>query len=198
MSFNDLACSYKSMQAAIAQQQSKVSSCPANYPLAPSPECAPAPQKCKAPKKRNSAMYDEDGYDEGFDLSLSAGATETERQKRFLLSELSTVEDRQEIKLRKQYGLMDDDEPRSFNELMARIKDGKFVIKDENKDKPAWGYGLNLVKWRDPAVKEDQTGFEAAQKIMRVSYTDAVRTIKIGLPAEGLAALKSFESATFQ
>lgn len=204
MSYNDL-CIREVEKKAIANYNSCVQSAPKAYPdliqkyLAPSVGCAPTPQECKVPKKRNSAMYhDEDCFDDGFDLSLSAGATETERQKRFLLNELSGVEDRQETKLRKQYGLMDDDEPRTFNELMARLKDGKYFIPDDKKDKDAWGYGLNLVKWRDPAVKEDQKGFEAAQKIMRVSYTDAIRTIKISDPKEGLAALKSFESATFQ
>lgn len=157
-------------------------------------QCVAAVPEKKAcvPKKRNSAMYDE------FEMSISAGATETERQKHFLIQELDMANDRQDTKLRRQFGLVDEDGPDSFEDLLARITAGKYVISDENKVKATYGGPLRYIKWRDPAIKEDRKGFDAAQKILYSARQDAERTIRISDPKEGLAALKSFESASFQ
>lgn len=140
-------------------------------------------------------MYDEFN---DFEMSVSVGATEIERQRLFLVRELEFADDRMETKLRRQFGLLDDESPETFTELLARIQAGKYVIYDDKKDKPSYNSGLQFIHWRDPAVKEDQKGFDVARKAMRTAKQDAERTIRVSYPKEGLAALKSFESATFQ
>jgi hypothetical protein len=97
--------------------------------------------------------------------------------------------------LQKQFGLVDDEAPITANDLVKRIQDGKFVIPTDKGD--AQNYeATRFIKWRDPAAKKDQAGYDAAIKQYAVANQDTKDVIAIGTPAEGLAAVKALDAWT--
>lgn len=97
--------------------------------------------------------------------------------------------------LRKKFGLIDDDEPKNPKEMDERIKAGKFIIKGLNDDKPRnWFCWYEALRWRDPAVKEDQDGFDAAKKDLKKAFVETQDIIAIKDPEAGLEAMKAFEA----
>lgn len=139
------------------------------------------------------------------ELVITANATTSapDQSKRdFLGSELYTAFYGKEEALRKTYGLDEDESPKTPKEYVKRIQDGKFVLtkcaelieEDDYFD----SYVINrYITWRDPAVKEDKAGFKTALALVEAARKDTARTITIGTPEEGLAALKAFEAQTF-
>lgn len=118
-------------------------------------------------------------------------------QRDYLASELRTVSATKRIDAEKTFGLRDDDRPNTFTQLLARITSGKYTIDDKYKDRNTYGCPTEYIRWRDPAVKEDQAGYDAFVKAVQVAATATERTIKIAEPAAGLDALIAFEAMTF-
>lgn len=152
--------------------------------------CYPsAPVKSAPVQKRAKKMYDCD-YDCGGEL------TETQQTKNHLINRLENVAGERSVELHKAYGLKDDDRPKTPREFLDRITGGKFVISEENMNKKIY-YFEDAVRWRDPAVKRDEEGFELASKKLRDAQTDATDEIMVKTPEQGLEILKTFKTATF-
>ena len=137
---------------------------------------------CAKPKGNNPMYVDNDKHIESSKIN-------------YLSDRAATVQYRKEQDARKTFGLVDDMAPETAAELVKRIQDGKFILKDETKDKNVYE-PARYIKWRDPAVKEDTAGFRAAVDALAKVYQDTKDTIAIGTPAEGLAAVKALDAWT--
>lgn len=101
----------------------------------------------------------------------------------------------QHDKLRKQFGLIDDDAPQTAQEIVDRITSGKYVLKVDTKDKKNYD-PVRYISWRDPTVKADQAGFDAAMKLFEKAKQDTMDIIAIDTPMNALAAVKALEAWT--
>lgn len=159
--------------------------------------CEDTPQEKKVgcpakSKKGNTPMR---YYDEYNDVYVDAPAPQTDdAQKRtYLTTRIYSVQSDKGFELRKTFGLLDDDAPDTAKEFIKRIQDGKFVLKKETEDKKTWRPS-EYITWRDPAVKEDQAGFDAAWETFSDEVTKVTDTVKIADPADGLKALQALEA----
>lgn len=156
----------------------------------PMPEAIPC-NPCKAEKrtKKMSRYYDED-----LDAYIERDATDTSRSQEYFLRRISNIGCQKDEDLRRQFGLIEDESPQSFEEFMARISAGKFSFKNEDGKKSR--YWRDYIIWRDPSVKKDQEGYDAAHKAFWKD-ADKVKDIVMALPAaEAMAAVQSLESWT--
>lgn len=122
--------------------------------------------------------------------------TETENQRSYLDARLSVIRNDMENALKKHFGLMNDEAPETSKDLVKRIQDGKFVLPKDREDCYAGDAHWSII-WRDPAVKEDQEGYDAAYAKLRAAYKVARDDINILPPEEGLKTLRAFEATTF-
>lgn len=94
------------------------------------------------------------------------------------------------------YGMLDDDPPNTPRALIDRLASGKFTVTQENMDRSHYN-PVNLIKWRDPATKEDQAGFKKADDALKAARTKAEDIIVVmSDDAARLKALQEFESTT--
>jgi hypothetical protein len=118
-----------------------------------------------------------------------------DRQTSYANDRIYSISLEKDRDLRKAYGLDNDSPPVTFNELMDRLNAGKYVIAEDKKDKRSYDIGgLGYVRWRDPAVKEDQAGYEAALEKLSAARTAAEDAVTLGDAAAQLQALKDFEA----
>lgn len=94
-----------------------------------------------------------------------------------------------EEKLGKKFGLTDDSAPNYGQELVDRILAGKYEVKPD-----PWG-GTN-IRWRDPSVKEDRDGFNAAMKQVDHACQKGRDIAALLTIPEGFAALEDFTEFT--
>ncbi len=127
--------------------------------------------------------------------SISTPATETQDQRKYLAQRLESVYCDKRDPLESEFGLVDDDAPQSLTELKARIADGKFTFREEKDIRPYF-YWTEMLRWRDPAKKADQEGFDAAKKALKAERQKALDIIKIDEPKAGLEAIKALEAWT--
>lgn len=150
---------------------------------------------CKeAPNKKGNKMYDE------FDC-----CTQTPEQKKaeFLDNQLHVASNEKEAELTTAFKMDLKDTPEDPKELVQWVKDGWFkfdsCLNDDGsyRDTVArWHVRpVDFIRWNNP--NRDTTGYDAARTKMWDAHTKAYRTINVGSPAEGLAALEAFESTTF-
>ena len=101
-----------------------------------------------------------------------------------------------DTKLRKAYGLIVE-EPKSPKDFLDRIKNKQYTLmsqeefeKECDEDAPLcfWDW----FSWRDPAVKEDREGYEAALRRVSEAFEKARDIIMVKSPEEGLKALHNF------
>jgi len=97
------------------------------------------------------------------------------------------------LDLQRKFGLRDDVKPKDFEEFIQRIKDGKYVAPEKGDCSRTDEYCSYGIHWRDPAVKEDQDGYDAAMKELKETATKTLDEIAVYAPAEGLKALNKFE-----
>lgn len=134
--------------------------------------------------------------------TVHAATTETQDQRKYLQRRLEDIYYQKERPLYVTFGLTDDEAPTTPKELKARIADGKFVIiglpkDDEDEDDfddCYYGGWSRLIRWRDPAKKADQDGYDAARKALKAEYQKAMDTIKIDDVKAGLEAVKALEA----
>jgi hypothetical protein len=126
-------------------------------------------------------------------VSVSKETTE-ERRISFLLDQLTDANYRKTAELRRSYGLLDDERPRTAQELVDRIKDGQFELDEKTKDDRGF---FEHIRWCNPKIKKDKVGYEEASKKMEEAHRQASRTIILKDQAEGLEALEKFEKAKF-
>lgn len=126
-----------------------------------------------------------------------------EQQARYLEQRLYSAWNTKETDLRKQFGLTDDDPPRTGKELVERIKLGKFTLPKETDDSDDYdpddyyGSPYSQIRWRDPATKKDRDGWLKAWNAAQKAFTDTKDAIMVKSADESLKALQKFEAATF-
>lgn len=100
--------------------------------------------------------------------------------------------------LKTQFGLNDMPSPETFADMKARLLAGQFTLPtDEQNDEGRYGVSLGNLEWRDPTVKKDRPGFEAAEKLLDAAAVKVKDAIWVKANAEdALALLEAFESAT--
>lgn len=96
------------------------------------------------------------------------------------------------------YGITGDRTPSSPKDIVDRILAGKYILPDEDTiekcacfccDSP-----VDVIIWRDPAIKVDRAGYDVAFKALDKAKTDALDLIIASTPIDALAALKAFEA----
>lgn len=130
--------------------------------------------------------------------TINAPASDESLQRKYLENRLSEVYADKRDPLESLFGMTDDKSPKTPKELADRLAAGKFVIEgldDEGRDVKFYSF-RDVIRWRDPAMKADTAGFDAAKKDLKAKRQDALDTIKIASPADGLAALKTLEAWT--
>lgn len=158
----------------------------------------PTPPK-QALKKENKMSYCDD-----CDCCESNDKRPVETlQREYLLNQLSEAYVVKDHEAAKTFFLNDDKTPSDGEEMVARITAGKFIldtdaIKAVKNGKYFYNHSGALlgITWRDPAKPADKDGYKAFMEKLQKSYKVTQRTINIGSPADGLAALNTFESAT--
>lgn len=126
--------------------------------------------------------------------TVQAGTTETQDQRKYLAGRLEDVYRAKRSPLEAQFGLIDDDAPQSAEDFKARISEGRFTLRDA-KDMGRYFYNwTEALRWRDPAKKADDAGFEAARKELKAEKQKALDIIKIDEPKAGLDAIKALEA----
>lgn len=180
----------------------KIECCASNYsynqPV--SLGCTPVPPATvtQAPKRKKKMSYDDDFCDE---CDGRAIPVET-KQRKYLLTRLYELNQDKEYAARKTFNIDDDPAPEGGDQLVERIKSGKFILNQElidatNKEGRFFSMPcLYGIEWRDPAKPSDEAGFKAFRDKLNKLYTDTADTINIASPADGLVALKAFEAAT--
>lgn len=118
------------------------------------------------------------------------------QQMDFFRDALRTKKDEKLEALRKQFGLTDDTTPQSEQELVDRITSGKFILDENSKDLYQYSLGniIRGITWRDPAIKKDQAGFDAAKKTLLAAYEQAEFAIMTD-PSKGADAVNTFAAA---
>jgi len=146
-------------------------------------------------------LLDKSNNEKETTMYLDTRASLDMQKKQYLLNRLDNEHRKMVAPLSKTFGLSDDTPPKTPSELVERIQAGKFVIPSEEDQKKRRYYGpedaIYSFRWRDPAAKEDQAGYEAAEKALTTAYTEAKDAIMIKSDEDGLKALEDFKSKTF-
>lgn len=137
--------------------------------------------------------------------NCAVAKSEIATQRDFLTDTLSTIywTKRNDPDLRRAFGLLDDEAPKTIKERKARIDAGMFIINfdygdDEfDEDEEHYGMGRGQIRWRDPAKKEDRDGYTALLKTLDEEKTKILRIIQIKDAEAGLAAVEAFEAKNF-
>lgn len=166
--------------------------------------CTPLAWKVPAKKQEEEQKMSYNQIDVRVAPTNSA-QSEIATQRKFLSDILFDLywSKRNSSDLRRAFGLMDDDAPKTIKERKARMAAGKFTIDfdydddDFEEDEDHYGLGRGHIRWRDPAVKEDQAGLAAVQKLIDAENTKTQRIIQIKDADTGLAAIEAFEAKTF-
>lgn len=170
-------------------------------------KCAPIPQAWNKSAVKKQEEEQKMSYNQ-IDVRVAPIAStdsEIATQRKFLAETLRDLywTKRHSDDLRRAFGLMDDEAPKTVKERKARIAAGKFIVdfdyddEDFDEDEEHYGLGRGHIRWRDPAVKEDQAGLSAVQKLIDAENTKTQRIIQIKDADTGLAAIEAFETKTF-
>lgn len=139
-------------------------------------------------KEKEKAMYDsvQSGPTK---LSMSSSLTSTslnntvtaqvpteQRQIVYFVQQARDAMYKKEEELRKKFGLVDDEFPRTANEVIKRIKDGNIVVDPMLGDQPSC-CPLDCIRFRDPKLEPNYTGYDAASEKLVKLYSSVERQI---------------------
>jgi hypothetical protein len=131
------------------------------------------------------------------DAQTPAKFDATQQANDHLLERLSAATEDKLDTARHTFGLVDDDRPETAQELIDRITSGKFIVPEDRKNQKTWGYPLEYIRWRDPAIKRDEDGFQKYETSVEVASDDVMDTIIVKGPDAGLDAVNAFKAKTF-
>lgn len=126
---------------------------------------------------------------------------QTSIQRKHLYERARDVQGTKWLELRKLYRIDDDEAPKTMDDLLARLKDGKFVFDNEKYKDREFYYASDIisrVRWRDPNAPADKAGFAAAEELLNKAFTALTDEIIVSDPKDALEALKAFEAKSFQ
>lgn len=98
--------------------------------------------------------------------------------------------------LRKQFNIDPPTAPADVEEMVQRIKDGKYSILPKEQDRYYWSF-TDRLSWRLPDVKADQDGFNAAIKALDNQQNITMDIVTLNDNAGSLKALQDFEAWTY-
>lgn len=155
--------------------------------------CADACQQAPANEKKvnNMSRY----YDEDLDCYVEGVQSDTTRSQNYFKMRMETIWSDQNDTLRTKFGLKDDPTPETAEDLVARIKAGKYILPEQSKKKYFYE-PTRAITWRDPSVKEDQDGFDVAWKSFEAEFTKTKDTVMSGTPVDMAAAVQALEAWT--
>lgn len=154
----------------------------------PGPRCIPAQEVGQCNKNKEHNMH----------INLNDGVPTDQKQRDYTLGRLNEIKSLKRNEMRHEFGLMDDDAPMTFEELMARIAAGKFTFPEDKKTTRMGSWSvLEYISWRDPSVKKDEAGFDKASAKLDEAYLAARDQTVLGNSDQGLKILEDFKSATF-
>lgn len=126
--------------------------------------------------------------------------THEQDQKSYLETRLYHTYNEKDSELANVFGLVDL-YPKNAEETVKFIQEGKFTLRDRDREDSDFDFDdyspFSGFIWRDPAVKKDREGYDAARAKLTKAKTAAMDRITVSSPEAGLKALQEFESATF-
>lgn len=125
-------------------------------------------------------------------------STELMTQRHYLNDRLVRVRYNFSENAQKKFNLRDDPTPKTRKEFADRIAAGKFVIDglEKNPDGRINVYYANdFIRWRDPAMKEDLKGYDAAMASFNEKSKPVRDAIEILDPKDALKILQEFETS---
>lgn len=111
-------------------------------------------------------------------------------QKNYARNRLYEVYENKLTDLKRKFGLADDREPSTAEELIKRIKDGKYIIREEGN----WFSPYGMIRWRDPDLKEDKNSYKDARDELEKTLGSYKDRMMLGTHEEILTALQEFEA----
>lgn len=150
----------------------------------------PAPANYPTKKGKKMSRY----YDEYNDCYVDQPQSDTADARSYFKNRIAQISNEKGYALRKQFGLQDDEAPKTMEDLVKRIQDGKYSIPKEYEGKILYD-PTRYIKWRDPAVKEDQAGYDAAEYTFEKEADkarDAVMSQPFDKVAETVQALETW------
>lgn len=116
--------------------------------------------------------------------------------RRHMDNRLYSIKNAKRHALKTQFGLDNVEHPKTFAEMKDRLLAGQFVLPTDDEDN-AYGVSFDELEWRDPSVKKDRPGFDAAEKLLDAAAVKVKDAIWVKANAEdALALLEAFESST--
>jgi len=156
-----------------------------NHSLSCCENAQPQANTACVPKPRKKEMYMEVNTDGRSDLAVT---------RSFLRSRLDDAKEAKREPTKRAFGMADDEAPRTANELIERIKAGKYTIDEDRGDSKCYG-ATHYLNWRDPSVKKDEKGYSEAWQKVRDAKDAAEVIIMTGDALEGRKALTDFQES---
>ncbi len=105
---------------------------------------------------------------------VTADSIETS-QRSIVRDTLRSAVEKLKMSLKREFGMIDDDAPKTPSELVKRIADGQYTIDKENADLEMWDASgaARYIRWRNPETVEDKAGYKAARTELDEAYEDA-------------------------
>ena len=153
---------------------------------------------CKPKRMQKQEETENNMYATSTQIALTSEEAMETRQQKYLLNRLDIAYDKMKQAASRQFGLTDDERPMTAAEMIARIIAGKYVLDDSTKDYRTYNNTADYITWRDPAIKKDQLGFDAAKTKLQTLVTATRDSIMVKPAADGLAALQAFEATPIQ
>jgi hypothetical protein len=167
------------------------------------PACPPMNWEGYAVKEEGTTpMRYNDNYASA-SATVQAPKSDIAVQRDYLLSQLTTAFHPKEREFQTTFNLYVDNTPKTYIDMIAAIKDGKYTIdpkaekrvadwEEDEEDGPSYFGPLYGIVWDGPVA--DRKGYDQAVKDLRKQKTEAERIIVTGDAAAGLAALQAFEA----
>lgn len=169
--------------------------------------CAPTPDACKKPpmkaafkKDENPMSYAKAVNDNVAIAMVKADESDLVKARKRFSSRVEEIYHAKSLVLNKQFFIDGDETPRTLDEALQRIADGKVVKWDSEKQKKkgtSWsGYAWSeMLEWRSQPA--DQAGFDKAKDVLRAAREDTLDIVLTQDEKAGLEALTSFKAWTF-
>lgn len=119
------------------------------------------------------------------------------RQREQLSYRVDHVASEKDNEARHFFGLVDDGYPSTAGDLIARITGGKYMVASDKMDTETYGSPTRYIRWRDPAVKEDQNGYKAALDKIEAAQEIVNDMASFAPLADAFKAFNDFKAATF-
>lgn len=120
------------------------------------------------------------------------------RARNSLTNALWSVSMNYDTAMTKKYGLKDEDLPKNAEDLIAKIKEGKFKAPDttaEDYDEGDYRWSPYFgIKFRDPSMKKDREGYEKAMEAFREEKLAIELKVAVLEPAEALKFVEAFKT----